>query len=228
MQQRRMAFGLSLLALFVLALSLSRLVTSTQAATTLGLSHHAHASNAAPLAAGTVTEYSIPTFKSQPVGITSGPDGNLWFTEGHGNKIGKVTSGGVFTEYALPTATSEPEGITSGPDGNLWFTEFDGNRIGKITTGGQITEYTLPNAKSEPEGITSGPCGDGMQAQCLWFTEYAIISNNRANIGRITTTGTITEYALLTEHARANDITLGPGGVLYFTEQINNSGMVPP
>ncbi len=91
-----------------------------------------------------------------------------------------------------------------------------------------ITEYTLPNANSEPEGITSGPCGDGMQAQCLWFTEYKILSQNKANIGRISTSGTITEYQLLTEHARANDITLGPGGVLYFTEQINNSGMVPP
>src|SRR5258708_7592541 len=170
LQQRRMTFGLLPLALFVLALSLSRLVASTQAATTTELNHSIHTSNAAPLTAGTVTEYSIPTNKSQPVGIANGPDGNLWFTEGHGNKIGKVTPGGVFTEYVLPTATSEPE------------------------------------------GITSGPCGDGMQAQCLWFTEYKILSQNRANIGRISTSGTITEYQLLTDHARANDITLGPCG----------------
>ncbi|HZU67725.1 MAG TPA: Virginiamycin B lyase [Ktedonobacteraceae bacterium] len=272
-RHRRMIFGLLLLAPLVLGLSLSRLVISTQTATALRLSPGISTSKASPLTAGTVTEYAIPTKESQPVGITTGPDGNLWFTEGHGNKIGKVTPGGVFTEYTLPTTMSEPEGITSGPDGNLWFTEFnsidgnrigkisttgqiteyalphddsepesitsgpdsnlwftefDGNRIGKITTTGQLTEYMLPNANSEPEGITSGPCGDGMQAQCLWFTEYAIISNNRANIGRITTDGTITEYQLPSDHARANDITLGSGGVLYFTEQINVGGDVPP
>ncbi len=40
-------------------------------------SHLVHTMHNAPLMAGTVTEYSIPTPKSEPVGITSGPDGNL-------------------------------------------------------------------------------------------------------------------------------------------------------
>jgi streptogramin lyase len=225
----------------------------------------------APLSAGTVTEYKISTtFNSEPVGITSGPDGNLWFTESHGNnigtittsgqmkeyalpnaksepegitsgpdgnvwftefsslsgnRIGKITTSGQITEYALPNGDSEPEAITTGPDGNLWFTEFDGNRIGTITTSGQITEYTLPDANSEPEAITSGPCGDNMQATCLWFTEFALnATGNTAYIGRITTSGTITQYALPTKYARANGITLGPNGTLYFTEQVNSSG----
>src|SRR5438477_348283 len=34
------------------------------------------------------TEYPIPTANSQPWGITAGPDGNIWFTEQYGNKIG--------------------------------------------------------------------------------------------------------------------------------------------
>lgn len=41
--------------------------------------------------AGTVTEYHIPTASSQPVGITLGPDGNMWFAEQFGNKIGYVS-----------------------------------------------------------------------------------------------------------------------------------------
>jgi streptogramin lyase len=39
---------------------------------------------------GTITEYPIPTSQSDLWGITAGPDGNLWFTEGNGNKIGRI------------------------------------------------------------------------------------------------------------------------------------------
>jgi hypothetical protein len=35
-------------------------------------------------------EISIPTASSYPEGITSGPDGNLWFTEWAANKIGAI------------------------------------------------------------------------------------------------------------------------------------------
>lgn len=41
---------------------------------------------------GTITEFPVPTSKSQPFGIGSGPDGNLWFTEYSGNKIGRITT----------------------------------------------------------------------------------------------------------------------------------------
>ena len=78
-----------------------------------------------------VTEYPLLR-GSAPFEITSGSDGNLWFTEG--NKIGRITPAGSITEFPLPKADSEPLGIAPGPDGNLWFTEFRGNRIGRITT----------------------------------------------------------------------------------------------
>jgi streptogramin lyase len=41
-------------------------------------------------AAGTVTEFPIPT-RGTPFDITAGPDGNLWFTDGAG-KIGRITT----------------------------------------------------------------------------------------------------------------------------------------
>ena len=74
----------------------------------------------------------MPTASAAPDGIVSGSDGNLWFTEYHGNNIGRITTAGVFTEFAVPTGASEPEGIVSGPDGNLWFTEWVGNNIGRM------------------------------------------------------------------------------------------------
>ncbi len=43
-----------------------------------------------PPGPGVVTEYAIPTADAQPGGITTGPDGNLWFTENDADKIGKI------------------------------------------------------------------------------------------------------------------------------------------
>jgi len=86
-------------------------------------------------AAGSITEFAVPTSNSGLEGIAAGPDGNLWFTEYAGNKIGRITPGGTITEFPMPTARSRPEGITAGPDGNLWFIEFFANKIGRIMTG---------------------------------------------------------------------------------------------
>jgi streptogramin lyase len=65
-----------------------------------------------------IQEFSIPTAGSGPVGITSGPDGALWFTENATNQIGCITSAGVVTnEFAIATSGSDPDGIVAGPDG---------------------------------------------------------------------------------------------------------------
>src|ERR1700716_2896907 len=77
-------------------------------------------------AAGSISEFPVPTAASAPEGIAAGPDGNLWFTEEHGQKIGQITTSGSFSEFSLPTATSDAAEIAAGPDGNLWFTEFSG------------------------------------------------------------------------------------------------------
>jgi len=86
---------------------------------------------------GTITEFPVPTSSSQPAGITAGPDGNLWFTERLGDKIGRITpKQGKITEFPTPTTGSEPEGITAGPANttSVWFTESLSNKIGEITT----------------------------------------------------------------------------------------------
>jgi streptogramin lyase len=128
----------------------------------------------------TITEFTIPTSGSAPYGITSGPDGNLWFTEENGHKIGRITTGGTITEFSSGlTANSEPVGITAGPDNNLWFAEFNDSKIGQIATGGTITEFSSGlTAGGTPLGIVAGPDGN------LWFTE---LNGNR--IGQITTGG---------------------------------------
>jgi virginiamycin B lyase len=85
-------------------------------------------------AAAQLTEYPIPTSAAKPsafaFGITTGSDGNLWFTEatqfGSGAQvIGQLTTGGVMTEWPVNLgANGIPFWITSGPDGNLWITGY--------------------------------------------------------------------------------------------------------
>src|SRR5258708_1766324 len=77
-----------------------------------------------------VTEFgSGITALSGVLDITTGPDGNLWFTEEFKQHVGRITPSGVVTEFSA--GQDENIGITAGPDGNLWFTEF-GDQIGRI------------------------------------------------------------------------------------------------
>ena len=87
-------------------------------------------------ALGTITEYPVPTASSEPIGITGGPDGNLWFTEFSGNKIGRITptAPNTITEFPIPTANSDPRGIASGRGDKVWIAESMGNKIGRIDT----------------------------------------------------------------------------------------------
>ena len=166
-------------------------------------------------AAGTITEFAVPTAASSPNGIAVGADGNIWFTEYTGDKIGRITPAGTITEFTVPTASAGPRQIAAGPDGNLWFTEFSAAKIGQITPSGTITEFSTGiTASSGPRGITTGPDGN------LWFTEY-----NASKIGRITPSGTVTEFSTgITASSGPRSIDPGPDGNLWFTE--NNASQI--
>jgi streptogramin lyase len=161
-----------------------------------------------------ITEFPIPTLDSRPTSIAAGPDGNLWFTEVNGSKIGRITPTGVITEFAVPTSGRVPDGIAAGPDGNLWFMlrpyvfGLADDSIGRITPTGVITEFTLPTGNAGFGGIAAGPDGN------LWVTEPYT-----AKIARLTTTGAITEFTVpTTANYGPERITAGPDGNLWFTQ----------
>jgi virginiamycin B lyase len=109
--------------------------------------------------AGALTPYST----TGPVQwITTGAGGDLWFTEGFGAGIGRITTAGVLTEYPIPSGNGA-YGIAPGPDGNIWFTEQTSSKIASITTGGVITEFAVPTT-AEIDFLTAGPDG------AIWFT----------------------------------------------------------
>jgi virginiamycin B lyase len=79
------------------------------------------------------------------------------------------------------------------------------NTIGQ-TSGPTITNYTDPSING-PEQITAGPDG------ALWFTNS---TNN--SIGRISTSGVVTNYPLPADGTQPYGITTGPDGALWFTK----------
>jgi streptogramin lyase len=168
-----------------------------------------------------------------PQGITSSPDGNIWFTEGaNPGALGRLTSNGTVTELTggvAPgfTANEVPREITTGPDGKIWFTEGPYNSagaVGRVNGDGTVSEYTggvTPGftAGLNPQGIATGPDGH------IWFTEAGNHLEG-GGVGRVNGDGTVSEFAGgVTPGFTANQIptgiTTGPDGNVWFTE---NSG----
>ncbi len=195
--------------------------------------------------AGAVTQFALPAVPPpagspagtasttpNPTAITAGPDGALWFT-GIPGEIGRITTAGVVTEFPVPAGTGStpvtPTAIAAGPDGALWFTVP--GEVGRISATGVVTEFPIPEipppAGSPPgtagtqaslTAITAGPDG------ALWFTGVP------GEVGRITTAGVVTEFAVPAipppagsspgtagTPATLDDITEGPDGALWFT-----------
>ena len=199
--------------------SVSRLVlVATLASQALVFAAAAAPAGAAPVVAlpavatGTITEFRpagiSQTATSDPLGITTGPDGNLWFTEQSHGRIGKMTPGHVVTEFPSLSGNGAPTAITAGSDGALWFIDQGNNAIGRITTSGSVMEFPVPtpNAFSpnvQPTGITSGPDGN------IWFTEQ----DTKAAIGRI-----------IVGSPGAGAVTASPSSVTFANQNVGTSG----
>jgi streptogramin lyase len=132
------------------------------------------------LLSGGISEFTIPRLNSGPRGIVAGPDGNLWFTETLGKRIGQIATQGAFTgEWPAATpGNGGPQDITVGSDNNLWYTGWGSGLVGRITTAGEVTEWETAHP-FEPFAITSGPDGQ------LWFTMPHISESNPGKIGMI-------------------------------------------
>ena len=181
---------------------------------------------------GQMTFYPDPSGPSGYVttGITSGPDGALWFTSAgpagtFEGIIGRITTAGSITEYPIPFQAYPTGGITSGPDGALWFTGFlpacapsgspcdSFDSIGRITTSGQFSQFSYTvGPLTGPEDIANGPDGS------LWFTNNGL----DPSIGNITTDGTINLYRSPDVQGPL-DIVAGPDGAMWFVNHNKSS-----
>jgi virginiamycin B lyase len=157
---------------------------------------------------GVVTAAALPNLNSGPTTVAVAPDGRVWFTEGIGNRIGRMNADGSgLVEFALPHPDSGPRIIALGGDGNMWFSEHTGNRMGRITPAGVITEFEIPTAASQPRAIALGADGN------IWFGEFAA-----GKVGRITPQGLITEFALPTANSGPRALAAGPDGNIWVSQ----------
>lgn len=157
-----------------------------------------------------ISNYTDATI-NLPTEITAGPDGALWYTNRGGFSIGRITTAGVVDSYSTPVEAGYLYGITLGPDNALWFTsDF---AIGRITASGSVSTYSGgPGGFGFPLGITAGPDG------ALWFTEPGL-----DKIGRIDTSGVITNVYTDASISQPFGITAGPDEALWFTNRGNNT-----
>jgi streptogramin lyase len=170
----------------------------------------------------TITEFSagLNPGSSPDLGITPGPDGNVWFADnGTTDAIGRITPAGQITEFSDGLSPgAQPESIALGPDGNLWFTDPATPAIGRITPQGAITEFSEGlGAGSSPFWIAPGPDGN------LWFTDPATPA-----IGRITLGGVITEFSSGAGPVSPAAITAGADGNLWFADGVPAIGRITP
>jgi streptogramin lyase len=169
---------------------------------------------------GSNSEFFAPEAPSDPVTLTEGSDGNIWFTDPAvpttlpNKKIGKVTPAGAVTEYS-PGLSGGAWSITEGPDGNLWFTEPGVAKVGYIDPSkpeASLKEFSVPNMPVTggpfKSYIVTGPDGN------LWVTLGA------NGLARVTPAGAVTEYPASTTGFNAGievcSIAAGPDGNVWF------------
>jgi len=191
-------------------------IAPSRTALALGLALLALA--AVPAHAQVVTEFST-TAGATPQGIAAGPDGNVWFTERFGDRIGQITPTGTITEFSTGIhGDAQPASIALGSDGNLWFTEGATNRIGMITTAGAITEFNIPPPYGGPYGIAAGSDGN------LWFT---VAPNAIGRIDPITHVFAMFNTGISDTYPYS--IAAGPDNNLWFTEPSSGKiGQITP
>jgi hypothetical protein len=98
--------------------------------------------------AGVITEFPVTNAGR---GITTGPDGNLWYTTGFVGTIGRITPAGVATEF--PLATFGGTFIVTGPDGNLWITGNNNILRFSVTGAGPAATTTAVVSSVNPSTV---------------------------------------------------------------------------
>ncbi|HEY2536534.1 MAG TPA: hypothetical protein VGI24_06075 [Solirubrobacteraceae bacterium] len=151
-------------------------------------------------------EYTVPGELPWPEDIAAGVEGNLWFTEIKGDKIGKINSVGTMKTYSVPSGHG-PRAIARGAEGDMWFTE-NVEKIGKVTPSGTISEYALAKGETA-ESIAAGPNGN------MWYTTNNFGERHEwLSVGEIQPSGYAWSFRSLHTSGEESDadIAAGPAG----------------
>ena len=163
-------------------------------------------------------QFRVPTANSQPREITTGPDGNRWFTEGTEftgapAKIARITPSGVITEFAPGVSDGCNDcilsDIASGPAGVLYATSNDPKLIRfDVNTGTFQPPIQMPTTSAL--GGTLAIFGDD-----VWVTDFNndVVWRNRLSTGEFTSVPA----------TDPSDVAVDAAGNAWFSEPDTNS-----
>jgi streptogramin lyase len=187
-------------------------VESHSAVTLEGPGSHLFYAQAIDADGNIITGFGAPSFSvaaSGPLAVTltQPSNGSRRFT------VAPPSSYDFVDVTTLTVTASYPSGLTDGcaQSGAVCQASF-------LLNMRPLYDEFLLSPGSQPENIVLGSDG------AYWFTEQS-----GSAIGRISTTGVVTEYQTLTPNSQPNAIVAGPDGNLWFTEQAANQiGKVSP
>jgi streptogramin lyase len=119
------------------------------------------------------SEFAIDgPFAEEPLGITNGSDGNLWFTSQRGI-VGHISPVAPYEIVQFSTGVKGTSGIVKGPDDNIWCADSWYGTISSITPAEVISTFDIPvvfvdldhPTHPEPTGIVAGSDNN------IWFTD---------------------------------------------------------
>jgi len=118
------------------------------------------------------TVYNLPK-GSFPMQLAVGPDGNVWFSELYGHRIGEIDlATGQMSQFAEPNNSTGPGGLAFDSRGMLWialasFNQSVPNAIGSFNlTNDTFSIYYMPSSYGQPTGIAVDNAG------YVWFAEH--------------------------------------------------------
>jgi virginiamycin B lyase len=171
---------------------------------------------------GDVINYELFPCACFGIGITTGPDGNLWAVEELGvsgeearGTIDRIAHKGKrIKRFPIPappfTDQHLPAWDAAGPDGRVWFTELSRvyHDVGAITPDGTVSLYPLPGDSSNTGSVTTGIDGR------IWVTEP---DANRITV--LNPDGSF--FKSISVHQLPMGITIGPDGNMWFTNALS-------
>ena len=112
------------------------------------------------------TQYHLETLGALPFGITLDDQGNVWFTEFFGDKIGEITTSGALSEIPIPVSGYlEASAIIAAPSGKIWFTIPGVNSTASYFHD-KFEIQNLTGLVNVPVGIAIDSSGN------LWLTQH--------------------------------------------------------
>jgi virginiamycin B lyase len=126
---------------------------------------------------GRVSAFDMPQRRArEPRSMTFGPNGNIWFTVGRDNFIGKVdVSTNSVSMIAVPTKDAEPYGIVAGLQNDLWIAAAGANLLLRVDIESMsIAEFVIPDESARPRRVAVS------SDNRIWYADYA-----RGRLGRL-------------------------------------------